>query len=175
MRFRCLLIIFCLGLIPATSHAAEKDTAQAEPNDNQEAQARLPLPRFVSLRSVSVNMRTGPGERYPIEWVVTRKNLPVEITAEHDVWRRIKLQDGSEGWVHKTMLSGKRSALSLPQATQLKASPSNNARNVAQINGNAIGQIDKCENQWCQIAFGNYKGWLPQNNLWGIYSSESFK
>src|SRR5947209_8776585 len=38
--------------------------------DAVETQARLPVPRFVSLRSDKVNLRTGPGDRYPIEWVL---------------------------------------------------------------------------------------------------------
>ena len=42
----------------------------------------LPLPRFVSLKSAEVNLRTGPGTRYPIEWVYKRRALPVEIIAE---------------------------------------------------------------------------------------------
>ena len=54
------------------------------------AEKGLPVPRFVTLRSDEVNVRTGPGERYPIEWVFTRKGMPVEILAEFDVWRKIR-------------------------------------------------------------------------------------
>jgi SH3-like domain-containing protein len=43
------------------------------------ADTNLPLPRFAALRSDQVNLRAGPGDRYPIEWVFTRKELPVEI------------------------------------------------------------------------------------------------
>jgi SH3-like domain-containing protein len=38
-----------------------------------ESEAGQKLPRFVSLRSDQVNLRVGPGENYPIEWVLTRK------------------------------------------------------------------------------------------------------
>ena len=55
------------------------------------AQARsssgLPLPRFVTLRSGEVNLRAGPGVRYPVEWVYRKRHLPVEIIAEYDTWR----------------------------------------------------------------------------------------
>jgi len=37
------------------------------------------VPRFVTLHADRVNLRTGPGDRYPIEWVLTRKEMPVEI------------------------------------------------------------------------------------------------
>jgi SH3-like domain-containing protein len=39
----------------------------------------LPLPRFASLRSDTVYMRAGPGERFPIEWVYKRKGYPIQI------------------------------------------------------------------------------------------------
>src|SRR5687767_12118581 len=42
------------------------------------------LPRFVSLQSDKVNLRTGPGRRYPIQWVLTRRDMPVEIIAQFE-------------------------------------------------------------------------------------------
>jgi len=42
----------------------------------------LPVPRFASMRSDEVNVRAGPGTRYPVEWVFQRKNMPVEVVAE---------------------------------------------------------------------------------------------
>src|SRR5438552_5136033 len=69
------------------------------------------LPRFVSLRSDQVNLRVGPGENYPIEWVLTRKEMPVEIVREFQHWRLIRDWQGTEGWVHERMLTGKRAVL----------------------------------------------------------------
>ena len=53
-----------------------------------------PIPRFVSLSSDKVYMRSGPGTKYPVLWEYKRKGLPVEITMEFDVWRKIKDVDG---------------------------------------------------------------------------------
>ena len=69
---------------------------------------KMPIPRFVSMRGDQVFARTGPGTRYPIKWVFQRKNLPVEIVQEFDTWRKIRDIDGEEGWVHQSLLSGKR-------------------------------------------------------------------
>ena len=73
-----------------------------------ESESGLALPRMVSLRSNLINARSGPGARYPIEWVYMQKGAPVEIVAEFELWRKIKDWQGSESWVHKSMLSGKR-------------------------------------------------------------------
>src|SRR6185312_15826767 len=71
----------------------------------------LPLPRFAALRSDEVNMRAGPGTRYPINWVYKRRDLPVEIEREFEVWRLVKDPDGTKGWVHQATLTGRRTLI----------------------------------------------------------------
>ena len=52
--------------------------------------------RFVSLRSDEVNVRVGPGVRYPVKWVFRQKAIPVEIVQEYDTWRKIRDWEGAE-------------------------------------------------------------------------------
>ena len=68
----------------------------------------LPLPRFVSLRSEEVNLRTGPGVQYPVDWVYKRRNMPVEVLAEFGTWRKVRDIQGTQGWVHQSLLSSNR-------------------------------------------------------------------
>ena len=88
--------------------------AEKQPESQKESKAfrstEYPLPRFVSLRSDEVYVRTGPGQKYPVQWIFRKKDVPVEIILEYDVWRKVKDYDGHEGWVHKTLLSGKRTS-----------------------------------------------------------------
>ena len=106
------------------------------------------------------------------------KALPVEIVAEHDIWRRIRLEDGTEGWAHQTMLSGRRTIIVRAEKKHgfvvLKASPDDNARAVAQVENNAMGAVDKCDDSWCRVNFGRYGGWMPKAILWGVYKDERF-
>ena len=74
----------------------------------------LPVPRFVSLKSDRVNVRSGPNKDQEVRWVYTRAGLPVEITAEFENWRRIRDWEGAEGWVYHSLLSGKRTAVVVP-------------------------------------------------------------
>src|SRR4051812_28309713 len=91
----------------------------------------LPVPRFVSLKPDDVNVRTGPGTRYPIQWVYHRSGLPVEIVDEYDVWRKIRDSDGTTGWVHKTMLEGKRNVLIKAKESRIvRADPDMKARAI---------------------------------------------
>ena len=53
---------------PASS-AEPKDTAASRPTHEEQARrgSGLPVPRFASMRSDEVNVRAGPGTRYPVE------------------------------------------------------------------------------------------------------------
>jgi SH3-like domain-containing protein len=144
--------------------------ASAEEIDNT---SHLPIPRFASLRSDEVNMRAGPGLRYPIAWVYTRRGLPVEITAEYDIWRRVRDPDGTEGWISRAELSGKRSAI-ITANRDLRDKRDDQAAVRAHLQAGALGQIVSCEQDWCKVRFDNVKGFLRKTEFWGSYPNEVF-
>ena len=137
----------------------------------------MPIPRFVTLRTNEINLRAGPSVNYPIEWVYTREGLPVEITAEYDTWRRIRDIEGTEGWVHQSMLSGKRSVLVTGDNTQpVYDKADSTAPIIARAEPKAMGALTKCENAWCEVTFttadNDIKGYMPKGSFWGAYADE---
>ena len=146
----------------------------AEPDDSKSASSGLPLPRFASLRSEMVNMRAGPGTRYPIKWVFSYQGLPVEIIAEYQIWRRIRDPEGAEGWVHKAQLSGKRMAIIINGAHDLSKDDSLQSPAVAHLAAGMTGKITACAKDWCKVTFDEFKGYLPKTAFWGAYPNEIF-
>lgn len=132
----------------------------------------LPIPRFVSLRSAEVNLRTGPGTTYPIEWVYVRRGFPVEVIAEFDIWRKIRDWQGTVGWVHQSMLDGRRTALVVGEDRLLREEPSSAAVPVARLASGVIGELLECAGEWCRIDAANYRGWLPRDEFWGVGPQE---
>ena len=99
LRFHLFLVVLMLiGAVAPGLEAAIKGTG-------------LPLPRYVSLRAGEVNLRTGPGVQYPVDWVYLRQNLPMEIIAEYGTWRKVRDWQGTQGWVHQSMVSGLRTLI----------------------------------------------------------------
>ena len=135
----------------------------------------LPLPRFVSLRSEEVNLRAGPGVRYPVEWVFRRRNLPVEVLAEFEQWRRIRDSTGTEGWVHQSMLSGRRYAVVAGELRTLRRGPEPGAAAVARLEPGVVGQLLECRDAWCRLDAGGFRGWLARAEIWGVYPGEAVK
>ena len=150
----------------------------AQAVEEEESESGLALPRMASLRSSLINVRSGPGTRYPIEWVYKQKGAPVEIIAEFELWRKIRDWEGSETWVHKARLSGRRFIKVInPGENNIYAKPENDARVVAKAEDGVVGEIMKCPTPdgMCLIKFDTIQGWMPRKGLFGIYKNEVIK
>jgi SH3-like domain-containing protein len=134
----------------------------------------LPIPRFVALRADKANLRAGPGTRYPVEWVYQRKGLPVEIIAEFDHWRRIRDIEGTVGWVHKSLLSGRRAVIVTGGIQTLYRSAETDATPLLRAEPGVIGELIACEGAWCRIEIADTRGWMERRFLWGVYPDETY-
>jgi SH3-like domain-containing protein len=136
---------------------------------------KLTVPRFASLRHGLVNMRVGPGTRYPIRWVYHRRGLPVEILRDYGIWRYIRDPWGTEGWMHVRNLTSKRTVLITGRIHRLRADPSDKAAAVARVEPAVIGHLERCKGDWCRLTVGSYAGWLRRRDLWGVYPGETLE
>jgi SH3-like domain-containing protein len=149
--------------------------AHAAPDKSTTTQRKgsgLPIPRFASLRSDEVNIRTGPGTRYPVDWVFKRKGMPVEIVAEYENWRKIRDWQGASGWVHQSLLTGKRSFIVPSKAASLHKTPAASAEVVAKLEPEVMGEIRSCAGDWCRVKLPAASGWIERTSMWGVYKSE---
>ncbi len=135
----------------------------------------LPVPRFVSLAADRVNVRFGPGQQYPINWIYARKDLPVTIVEEFDTWRKIRDQEGEEGWVHSSLLSSRRTIMVQGEMRDLKRTPDANARVVLRAEPGVIGRLFDCEENWCRVEIAGQRGWLERSEFWGTLPGETVR
>ena len=135
----------------------------------------LPLPRFASLKTDEVNLRTGPGTRYPIEWVYRRRDLPVQIEREFEAWRLIADSEGVKGWVHQATLAGRRNFVTVGGERTVRADAADTAAAVARLKSGVVGRLRSCEPNapWCQVQVGEYRGWLKRDAFWGAFPGEA--
>ena len=164
---RILVLVF-LCMIGVFVAVAKESSVEANKSSDS-------LPRFVSLRSEIVNARSGPGTKYPIDWVYTQKSAPVEVIAEFENWRRIRDWQGSESWVIEQLLTRKRSAKVItPGENNLYAKDNLKSKIIARIEDDVIGEIKKCpaDNPFCLVSFDKFEGWMLRQNLYGVYPDE---
>jgi SH3-like domain-containing protein len=162
---------------PAPAPLAPESPAPEEPQAPAD-QAKgsvtgLPLPRFAALRTDEVNMRAGPGTRYPIDWVYKRHDLPVEIEREFEVWRLVRDPDGVKGWVHQATLVGRRDFMVVGDERAMRQNPDDAAPPVARLKPGVIGHIRSCDaTEWCEVQVQDYRGYLKRSEFWGAYTAE---
>ena len=131
------------------------------------------VPRFVSLDADKVNLRTGPGQRYPIDWVLTRRDMPVEVIAQFENWRRIREWDGTTGWVQQNLLTGKRHVLvAKGDSRPIHRQPDPDSALVARAEPGVVARLTECRAAWCRIETASVSGWMRRADLWGVYPDE---
>jgi SH3-like domain-containing protein len=145
------------------------------PAEAANTDAAPPVPRFASFKSDEVNLRAGPGQRFPIEWVYRRSGYPVEVIAEFDLWRQIRDVDGTTGWVHQSLLSNRRTALIHGSIRTLRAQPDVAAEGVALAEPGVQVDLVLCQGEWCEVKSSPYAGWLKRAELWGVYPDEAIR
>jgi len=144
---------------------------------------KLPIPRYVSLKTDRVNLREGPSKDHRTSWVFQRAGLPVEIMAEFETWRRIRDAEGTEGWVLHSLLSGRRTALIMPWAkgeappVSLHERADERAEVVARLQPGVIAGVKQCAGGWCRVSVAmpnarDVDGFIRQERLWGVYPNE---
>ena len=169
-----LLFIFflALALMPiSVPRAFAQEGGEATPFKS----TPYPVPRYISTGADEVYVRTGPGKKYPIKWVYKKKGLPVEVILEYENWRKVKDWDGEDGWVHSSLLSGKRTGIiTAKKIINLYANPEEGSRVRAHIEPSALVHVEECDGAWCKINAAGYDGWIRQSLIWGVYEREIF-
>ena len=133
----------------------------------------LKIPRFVSLKSDNSNLRIGPSENYPVKLRYIVANTPVEIIDEYKNWRKIKDYEENEGWLHKSLIKGKRFAIVntfYQEGLQVYNKP--RGKNIGKIGKKNVLEVKTCLMNWCRIKYGKNTGWVNKLNLWGVYEKE---
>jgi len=160
--------------VPAPAPIPAEEQKPPETEVNKGSATGLPLPRFAALRSDEVNLRAGPGTRYPIDWVYKRRDLPVQILREFEVWRLVQDPEGVKGWVHQATLTGRRSFIVTGSDATMRRSADDGASAVAILKPGVIGHVRTCaaNSEWCQVQAGDYRGYLKRSQFWGTLPNE---
>ena len=152
-----------LGLIVsgAEARAAERGSV-----------TNMPIPRFVSLKVSEANVRRGPSLTHKIDWVFTRRGMPLEVTGEFGHWRRVQDRDGVGGWVHYALISGARTAIVDRDLAPVLVRAAADGQVKARLEAGVIVNMDKCGPVWCRVKVGGYRGWMERSALWGLKPGE---
>ena len=123
---------------------------------------------FLTLRNDKVNLRQGPSFDYPIKIFYKKKFLPVLIQDKSDNFRKIRDHENNSGWIHISQLSKKKAAITIDDGLILFSDSTIYSNPIAILSKGRLVRIKKCNDEWCKIITGKFKGWLQKKSLWGL-------
>jgi len=138
------------------------------------------LLRYVSIKSSEANLRKGPSKDYPILIKYTKKNIPLLVIDEIDLygdhWRKVIDYENNEGWIWRNLLSNKRYGIIKKNKKALYANIflKPNKKIIGEIGHRNIVKLNKCKNNWCNIKIDKHKGWIKKDDIWGVFDNEVF-
>lgn len=126
------------------------------------------VPYWASLDDDEVNMRVGPSEDFPIDWVYRRQGLPVKVVRVMQGWRLVQDPDGTRGWIFSELLTLSRSAIVVGDGlAEMREAANAGARVLWRAEPGVVGALGDCQGSWCEFAVGPRKGWIRAERLWG--------
>ena len=122
--------------------------------------------KYLSLKNEKVNVRYGPGFKFPIKYIYKKKFLPVKIIDTKENFRRIVDHKKNSGWIHISQLKKVNYIIVLEDKIIFKKN-SKFSEPIAKLETGRLVQIKKCISKWCKIKTEEHIGWLKANNVWG--------
>ena len=126
------------------------------------------VPYWAAINVDEINMRKGPSTTYPIDWVYTRKGLPVKVLRKREGWRYVEDMDGTRGWFLGRMLTRTRTAIVTGESVApMRAEPSAGASLSWNAEPGVVGRLGECEAGWCEFDVEGRAAWIEADRIWG--------
>lgn len=130
------------------------------------AQDRQP-PYWASINRPEAIMRRGPSTLMPAMWEYRRMGLPLRIVAVRGDWRQVEDPGGVVGWMHKRLLTGRRTAIVTAAVRPMRIAPDASAAIAYRAEPGVVGQLGECRGGWCELDVGGRSGWIAADHIWG--------
>jgi SH3-like domain-containing protein len=124
---------------------------------------------FRTLRNDTVNLRQGPSFDYPVKIFYKKKFLPVLIQDSSSNFRKIRDHENNSGWIHISQLSKKKAAIVTDDDLLMFERATIYSNPVAILKKGRLVKINKCKEGWCKVKSGEFKGWIKNESLWGLF------
>ncbi len=121
---------------------------------------------FLSLKKNKVNVRYGPSLESPIKYIYKKINLPIKEIDRKENFRRIVDHKKNSGWIHVSQLKKINSVIPLKDKI-LHKKPSSFSKPIATIKKGRVLIVQRCQDNWCKIKTGTFKGWIKISEVWG--------
>jgi SH3-like domain-containing protein len=123
--------------------------------------------QWVSTRVDNVNMRSGPGTNFPVQWTLT-KGYPLQVKERRNNWFHVKDFEGDSGWVSLSVTSRQPHIIVKSKIANLRAGPSTRHKLVTRAEYSDLFRTVKRQGRWFMVKLSNgRKAWVSSSLVWG--------
>lgn len=122
---------------------------------------------MVSATANNIKMRSGPGEKYPVLWVL-KSGYPLSIVDDQGDWVKVQDYEGDTGWLAATLVGRSPHMIVKADRVELRSGPSSRYRLVGKANHGVVFQTLKVKDKWVKVKHeSGLTGWITRGSLWG--------
>jgi len=122
--------------------------------------------QMVSIAAEEVNFRSGPGTRYPAEWVLGR-GFPLKIVGRRGDWLEVRDFENDKGWVLRKLTSSTAYHIVKVKIANLRSQPTTTSRVVGKFAyGDTLKTLER-RGGWVKVQREGLRGWISRKLLWG--------
>lgn len=122
---------------------------------------------MVSVKSSTLNMRSGPGTNHPVIWQIDR-GYPLRVIGRKGSWLKVRDFENDLGWVARSLTGKTPHHIVKSKTANIRSGPGTNYRIVGKADyGDLLRTLEK-RGQWVKVKrVSGGKGWVSKNLLWG--------
>jgi len=125
---------------------------------------------MLSVKGEKVNMRSGPGKRFPVVYEYG-KGFPLMVITKKGDWIKVKDFEKDIGWIHKSLLI-KKSHMVVKVSSRgkinIRSGPGTNYKRVGEAYYGVIFDSLLTKSGWVKVQHETgLTGWVKRDLLWG--------
>ncbi|MBU4261852.1 MAG: SH3 domain-containing protein [Proteobacteria bacterium] len=124
--------------------------------------------KMVSIAGDMVNMRSGPGDSYEVEWELGQ-GYPLSVIDEQDDWLNVIDYEDDSGWVRKDQVAEKPYMVVKRRMVNIRSGPGENFRIVRQAQQGVVFRTLEKKDDWVKVRHEeeDVTGWVLRSLMWG--------
>ena len=128
--------------------------------------------KMVSIAGDKVNLRTGPGKKYPVSWELG-KGFPLRVIGSQGNWLKVSDFEGDVGWIYKKLSSKKphlivKTNKKTRARINIRSGPGTKYEIVGKAEYGVVFETLKRGDGWVKVRHETgLTGWVKRSLLWG--------
>ncbi len=124
--------------------------------------------KMVSISGGKVNLRSGPGTKYAIQWEYG-KGFPLRILSSKGNWYKVQDFENDSGWVYKKMVNRTPHLIVKRKRINIRSNPSSRSKLIGKADYGVVFKTLEQKKGWAKVKHENgLSGWVRRDLLWGF-------